>query len=59
MRGAPELLELVREAPENFENFRFNDMTDYDIDFAPGIIYEELNNFNVQFYEKKSTIELN
>lgn len=45
MRGPP-MLELVREVPENFENFKFNDMTDYDIDFAPGLVYEELNNFN-------------
>lgn len=58
MRGPP-MLELVRAVPENFENFKFNDMTDYDIDFAPGVIVEELNNFNEQFYEKKLTIEVN
>lgn len=53
------MLELVRAVPDNFENFKFNDMTDYDIDFAPGVIVEELNNFNEQFYEKKLTIEVN
>lgn len=58
MTGPP-MLELVRAVPDNFENFKFNDMTDYDIDFAPGVIVEELNNFNEQFYEKKSTIEVN
>lgn len=59
MRGPP-LLELVRERPEDFfENYKFNDMTDYDIDFAPGIVFEELNNFNENFYGKKLTIELN
>lgn len=58
MRGPP-MLELVREKPENFENYKFNDMTDYDIDYAPGVVYEELNNFNETFYEKKLTIELN
>jgi len=58
MRGPP-MLELVRDVPENFENFKFNDMTDYDIDYAPGVIYEELNNFNESYYEKKLNIELN
>ena len=58
MRGPP-MLELVREKPENFENFKFNDMTDYDIDYAPGVVFEELNNFNENFYEKKLNIELN
>lgn len=58
MRGPP-MLELVRDVPENFENFKFNDMTDYDIDYAPGVIYEELNNFNETYYEKKLNIELN
>jgi hypothetical protein len=58
MRGPP-MLELVREKPENFENFKFNDMTDYDIDYAPGVVYEELNNFNGKFYENKLKIELN
>ena len=58
MRGPP-MLELVREKPENFENFKFNDMTDYDIDYAPGVVYEELENFNKNFYENKLKIELN
>lgn len=58
MRGEP-MLELVREKPENFENFKFNDMTDYDIDYAPGVVFEELNNFNDNIYEKKLNIELN
>ena len=58
MRGE-DMLELVREMPENFENFKFNDMTDYDIDYKPGAIYEELNNFNENYYEKKLNIELN
>jgi len=34
-------------------------MTDYDIDYAPGVVFEELNNFNELFYEKKLNIELN
>lgn len=58
MRGEP-LLELVREKPENLENFMFNDMTDYEIDFFPGIVYESLGDFNENYYEKKLNIELN
>jgi len=58
MRGEP-MLELVREKPENFENFVFNDMTDFDIDYDPGVIYEEINNFNAENYENKLKIELN
>jgi len=58
MRGEP-LLELVREKPENLENFMFNDMTDYEIDFFPGIVYEALGDFNENYYEKKLNIELN
>lgn len=58
MRGEP-LLELVREKPENLENFMFNDMTDYEIDFFPGVVYEALGDFNENYYEKKLNIELN
>jgi len=47
------MLELVREQPSNFENFKFNDMTDYDIDYDPGIIFEELNNFNANYFDQK------
>jgi hypothetical protein len=34
-------------------------MTDYDIDYNPGVIYEELNNFNATFFDSKLKIEQN
>jgi len=34
-------------------------MTDYDIDYDPGVVLEELENFNVNYYEKKLKIEKN
>lgn len=34
------MLELVRQTPENLELFKFNDMTDHDIDVSPGVIFD-------------------
>jgi hypothetical protein len=34
-------------------------MTDYDIDYDPGVIYEELEKYNHEFYEGKLNIEKN
>jgi hypothetical protein len=34
-------------------------MTDFDIDYEPGIIYEELNNFNSTYFDNKMKIEVN
>jgi hypothetical protein len=34
-------------------------MTNFDIDYEPGVIYEELNNFNTEYFESKLTIETN
>jgi hypothetical protein len=34
-------------------------MTDYDIDYDPGVVFEELENFNNNFYESKLKIEKN
>jgi len=28
-------------------------MTDYDIDYDPGVIFEELNNFNSNYFDGK------
>jgi len=33
-------------------------MTDYDIDYDPGVIYEELENFNKNFYENKGSLKI-
>ena len=34
-------------------------MTDFDIDYEPGIIYEELNNFNSTYFDNKMKVEVN
>ena len=34
-------------------------MTDFDIDYEPGVIYEELNNFNTEYFESKLKVETN
>lgn len=34
-------------------------MTDFDIDYEPGVIHEELNNFNTEYFESKLKIETN
>ena len=37
--------------------YQFNDMTDFDIDVVPGVVWDELNNFNSDMYDNKLTIE--
>lgn len=34
-------------------------MTDFDIDYEPGVIYEELNNFNTEYFDSKMKVETN
>ena len=54
------MLELVRQiSAGNLERYAFNDMTDFDIDYEPGVIYEELNNFNTEYFDSKLKIETN
>lgn len=54
------MLELVRQiSAGNLERYAFNDMTDLDIDYEPGVIYEELNNFNTEYFESKLKVETN
>lgn len=31
--------------------YKFNDMTDFDIQASPGTVWEELNNFNDDFFD--------
>jgi len=33
-------------------------MTDYDIDYDPGVIYENLEDFNNNFYENKGALKI-
>lgn len=53
------MLQLVRQTTENLEVFKFNDMTDHDIDVTPGLIFEELNNFNSDYFDSQLKIESN
>jgi len=47
-----EMLQLVRQTSmANLEIQKFNDMTDFDIQTTPGEVWEELNNFNADYFE--------
>ena len=44
-------LDLIREMPIGGLNaHQFNDMTDFDIDVIPGILLDNLNEFNESVY---------
>lgn len=51
------MLEYIRKPKEALEIFRFNDLTDHDIDVDPGVVWEELNCFNVEAYDEKLQIQ--
>jgi len=54
------MLELVRQTSvKNLELFKFNDMTDHDIDVTPGTIWEDLNEFNTEYFDNKMQLEQN
>jgi len=36
---------------------KFNDMTDFDIDVAPGVIWDDINTFNADHMEGKMLVE--
>ena len=57
-RGIDSLLELVRE-DSMVSIYRFNDMTDFDIDCLPVDLWEELNSFNCDFFDSKLDLDLN
>lgn len=52
------MLQLVRQQ-SNLDIYKFNDMTDHDIDVSPGLIFEELNNFNSDYFDSQLKIEAN
>ena len=60
-RGVDEpMLELVRQTSvKNLELFKFNDMTDHDIEVTPGTIWEDLNEFNCEYFDNKLQLEQN
>lgn len=60
-RGAcSEMNQLIRQMSlENLRLYRFNDMADHDIDVDPSVIWEDLNMFNVDFFDEKLKIDAN
>ena len=54
------MLEIVRQSSVlALERYKFNDLTDYDIDCEPGVVWDELNSFNEDLFEGKFKIESN
>jgi len=53
-----QMLELVRQTSA-LEVQKFNDMTDFDIQTTPGEVWEELNNFNADYFDSQLTLESN
>jgi len=55
-----ELNQLVRQQSlETLRLYRFNDMNDHDIDVDPSVLWEDLNMFNVDFFDEKLQINAN
>ena len=50
------MLDLVKMSSE-VEVSRFNDVTDYDVDVVPGVIWDDLNSFNSDHYAGKMKIQ--
>jgi len=52
--------QLIRQQSlENLRLYKFNDMADHDIDVDPSVIWEDLNMFNVDFFDEKLKIDAN
>lgn len=49
------MLDLIRQDPAICG--RFNDMTDFDIEVAPGLIFDDLMQCNEEMFEGKWTVE--
>jgi len=58
--GCDPMLEFVRQVSDAaIDMFKFNDMTDHDIDVAPSVIWEELRAFNEDVVDGKMNLEQN
>ena len=44
---------------KNLELFKFNDMTDHDIDITPGHVVELLNEFNCEYFDNQLSFDQN
>jgi hypothetical protein len=55
-----ELNQLIRQQSlESLRLYRFDDMADHDIDVDPAVLWEDLNMFNVDFFNEKLIIDAN
>jgi hypothetical protein len=55
-----EMNQLIRQQSlETLRLYRFNDMADHDIDVDPSVVWEDLNMFNVDFFDEKLQINAN
>lgn len=55
-----EMSQLIRQQSlETLRLYRFNDMADHDIDVDPSVVWEDLNMFNVDFFDEKLQINAN
>lgn len=53
-------MEIVRQpSAEALELFKFNDMTDHDIDVSPGTIWEDIKEFNAEYFEGRMQLVQN
>lgn len=54
------VLELVRETSlANLNNYKFNDMSDFDVEVDPTVIWDELNSFNSDTFNDRFSITKN
>ena len=52
------MLELVRQVSE-LEIFKFNDITDHDITVTPKTIWDDLETFNLDYFDERLRLEAN
>jgi hypothetical protein len=58
--NASEMNQLIRQKSlESLRLYRFDDMADHDIDVDPSVVWEDLNMFNVDFFDEKLKINAN
>lgn len=50
------MLDLVKQTSV-IDIKKFNDMNDFDITVEPGVIWDDLNNFNTDYFDEQFTIE--
>ena len=53
------MLDFVRPQKSDLDLFKFNDMTDHDIDVSPGEVWEQLQEFNCEYFDNQLKLEQN